>query len=153
MTAKFKTRKVNKSLYVNYLKRAEECHIAALKSFSNNDWNASTICAIHTCISACDAMCIYFLGKRHAGENHNNAIALFKTIHTQDTNLSKNANRLRRIIGIKNMAEYEERLVFKSEAEKIIKDTERFFSYVRKELPQCQRMQLERQQGLKGQSR
>jgi hypothetical protein len=34
------------------------------------------------------------------------------------------------------MTEYEERLVHKSEAENIIKDMERFFSYVRKELPQ-----------------
>ena len=136
MTTKFKTRKVHKSLYVNYLKRAEECHLASLESFNNTDWNASTICAIHACISACDAMCIYFLGKRHAGENHNSAIGLFRTIRTKDTNLSKNANRLSRIIGIKNMAEYEERLVYKSEAENIIKDMERFFSYVRKELPQ-----------------
>jgi HEPN domain-containing protein len=33
------------------------------------------------------------------------------------------------------MAEYEERLVFKSEAEKVLKDCERFFEYVKKELP------------------
>ena len=32
------------------------------------------------------------------------------------------------------MAEYEERLVHKSEAEKTVKDMERFFSYVKKEL-------------------
>jgi hypothetical protein len=36
------------------------------------------------------------------------------------------------------MAEYEERLVFKSEAEKILKDMERFFNYIRKELPHTQ---------------
>ncbi|MGB3860993.1 MAG: HEPN domain-containing protein [Candidatus Aminicenantaceae bacterium] len=136
MTTKLRTRKVNKSLYSNYLKRAEECHIAAIECSKNEDWNSATICAIHACISACDAMCIYFLGKRHAGENHNNAVRLFKTIRSQDGNLNKNSNRLNRIISIKNMAEYEERLVFKSEAEKIVKDMKRFFSYVRKELPQ-----------------
>ena len=112
--------------------------MAAFECLKNEDWNAATICAIHACISACDAMCIYFLGKRHAGENHNDAVRLFKTIRIQDGNLSKNANRLNRIIRIKNMAEYEERLVFKSEAEKLVKDMERFFSYVRKELPQTQ---------------
>ena len=138
MTTKSRTRKVNKSLYSNYLKRAEECYMAAFECLKNEDWNAATICAIHACISACDAMCIYFLGKRHAGENHNDAVRLFKTILIQAGNLSKNANRLNRIIRIKNMAEYEERLVFKSEAEKLVKDMERFFSYVRKELPQTQ---------------
>jgi len=138
MTTKLKTRKVNKSLYSNYLKRAEECYIAANECFKNADWNAATICAIHACISACDAVCIYFLGKRHAGENHNDAVRLFKTIRIQGGNLDKNATRLNRIISIKNMAEYEERLVFKSEAEKILKDMERFFNYIRKELPQTQ---------------
>jgi uncharacterized protein (UPF0332 family) len=138
MTTKSRTRKVNKSLYSNYLKRAEECYMAAFECLKNEDWNAATICAIHACISACDAMCIYFLGKRHAGENHNDAVRLFKTIRIQDGNLSKNANRLNRIIRIKNMAEYEERLVFKSEAEKLVKDMERFFGFVRKELPQTQ---------------
>lgn len=138
MTSKLKTRKVNKSLYANYLKRAEECYYAAIKCFKNADWNAATICAIHACISACDAMCIYYLGARHAGENHNNAVRLFKTIPIQSGNLNRNANRLNKIVSIKNMAEYEERLVFKFEVEKIVKDMERFFSFVRKELPQMQ---------------
>jgi hypothetical protein len=30
MTPTLKTRKVNKALYANYLKRAEECHIVAV---------------------------------------------------------------------------------------------------------------------------
>ncbi len=34
-----------------------------------------------------------------------------------------------------NIAEYEERLVYKSEAEKVLKDCERFLEYVKKELP------------------
>jgi HEPN domain-containing protein len=134
MTAELKTRKVNKSLYRNYLKRAEECFMAANESLKNADWNAAAICAVHACISACDAMCIYFLGNRHAGGKHSDAVRLFKTIRIDDENLSKNSNRLSRILRIKNMAEYEERLVYKSEAEKTVKDMERFFSYVKKEL-------------------
>jgi uncharacterized protein (UPF0332 family) len=135
MTTKLKTRKVNKSLYSNYLKRAEECYISANVCYKNADWNAATICAIHACISACDAMCVYFLGKRHAGKNHNDAVRLFKTISIQSENLNQNANRLNKIINIKNIVEYEEMLVYKSEAEKLVIDMERFFNYVRKELP------------------
>jgi len=33
------------------------------------------------------------------------------------------------------MAEYEERLIFKSEAEKVLKDGVRFLDYVKKQLP------------------
>jgi len=134
MAPRLRTREVRRSSYVNYLKRAEECLSAARDSFSKENWNAATINAIHSCIAACDAMCVYFLGRRHAGERHDDAVALFKTTRTTEK-VDTNANRITRILRIKNMAEYEERLVYRSEAEKVLKDCERFFEYVRKELP------------------
>ncbi len=63
-------------------------------------------------------------------------MSLLRTIRKEDKELKANSNRLNKILGIKNMAEYEERLVYKSEAEKALKDCERFLDYVRKELPQ-----------------
>jgi len=135
MTPKFKTRDVEKSLYTNYLKRAEECYHAAKNSFTAQEWNATTINAIHACIAASDAMCIYFLGKRNASESHNEAAALFKTIKSDDEEINTNANRISRILSIKNMAEYEGRLVFRTEAEKILKDCERFLEYAKTKLP------------------
>lgn len=101
MAPKLRTRDVTKSLYTNYLKRAEECLHAAKNSFAIQEWNASTINAIHSCIAACDAVCVYFLGKRHAGESHNDAINLFKTIKTSDEKINTNANRIIRILRIK----------------------------------------------------
>jgi len=80
-------------------------------------------------------MCIYFLGKRHTGKNHNDVAALFKTIKPDDEGINTNANRIIRILSTKNMAEYEERLVFRSEAEKILKDSERFLEFVKSKLP------------------
>ena len=130
MTSKFKTRDVAKSAYTNYLKKAEECIHASRNSFDTEEWNASAINAIHCCISACDAICVYFLGKRHSGEDHNDAAKLFKSIKENEA-INTNANRIIRILRIKNMAEYEERLVRKSEAEAILKDCERFLEYVK----------------------
>jgi len=135
MTPKFKTRDVAKSSYTNYLKRAEECFHAAQNSFHQEEWNASAINAIHCCIAACDAMCVYFLGKRHSGEDHNDSAAIFRTIKDSEE-FKANSNRILRILRMKNMAEYEERLVYQSEAEKILKDSERFWEFVRKALPQ-----------------
>jgi uncharacterized protein (UPF0332 family) len=135
MISKLKTKDVEKALFANYLKRAEECFHAAKNSFSTQEWNASTISAIHSCIAACDAICIYFLGKRNAGESHDGAVSLFKTVKTDDEELNTNANRLSRILSIKNMAEYEDRLVFRGEAEKALKDCERFLEYVKTKLP------------------
>lgn len=135
MTPKFRTRDVEKSLYINYFKRAEECLHAAKNSFAVQEWNAATINAIHSCISACDAICIYFLGKRHAGESHNDAVTIFRTIKFDDEEINTNANRVLRILRIKNMAEYEERLVHRYEAEKLLKDCKRFLEYVGRKLP------------------
>ena len=84
MAGKFRTRDVEKSLYSNHLKKAKECLNAAQNSFIEEEWNASTINAIHACIAACDAMCVYFLGKRAASENHNDAVTLFKTIKSSN---------------------------------------------------------------------
>lgn len=135
MTSKFITRDIQKSLYANFLKKSEECFHAAKNSFSIGEWNASAINAIHCCISACDAMCVYFLGKRHAGEDHEEVTNLFMTVKSGNEGIKTNANRLLRILRMKNMAEYEERLIYQNEAEKILKDCERFLEFVKKELP------------------
>jgi len=134
MTAKLRTRDIEKVLYVNFFKRSVECLNASRTSFSKQEWNASTINAIHSCIAACDAMCVYFLGKRSCGESHGDAVKLFKIIKNSKE-IDTNASRISRILSIKNMAEYEERLVFRSESEKILKDCERLLDFVKKQLP------------------
>lgn len=136
MTTKPTTRDVQKSLYVNFLKKSEECFHAAKNSFATEEWNASAINAIHSSISACNAMCTYYLGKRHAGESHEGAVNLFMTIKGDNEELKANANRMLRVLRIKNMAEYEERLIYRPEAEKILKDSERFLEFIKKELNQ-----------------
>jgi HEPN domain-containing protein len=135
MNPKIKTQGVARNLYTNYLKRSDECFTAAKESLAKGDWNAAAICAIHSCISAGDALCIYFLGKRHAGPNHRDAVVLLDIIKSGNIEVKNNANRLRKILGVKNMAEYEERLVRQSEAEKVLKDTEHFLAFARSLLP------------------
>ena len=115
--------------------KSEECFSAAQESFLKGDWNAAAICAGHSCISASDALCIFFLGKRHTGLNHNDAVLLLATIGGQDEQLKKNASRPKDILNMKNMAEYEERLVRRTEAEKVRKDAERFLASVKSRLP------------------
>ncbi len=133
MIPKFKTRDVPKSQYANYLKRAQECLIAAQLTCEREEWNSSAINSIHAVISLADAMCVYFLGKRHSGENHNDAAGLFKSIK-DDEDTSANANRIIRVLRMKNMAEYEERLVSRAEADKILKDAQRLFEFVEKRI-------------------
>ena len=136
MAAKLQTQSVARSSYVNFLQKAAECRRAAARSLAREDWNAATICAIHGSISACDALCAYALGLRHSGRHHDDAASLLLSIKPSDDRFKANATRLRRIIDIKNMAEYEERLVFRKEAEKAFSHCERFVDFVLSELPQ-----------------
>lgn len=134
MAAKSKTRDVPRAAYKNFMQKARECFHSARISLQNEEWNAVAINGIHCAISASDAMCVYFLGKRNSGDDHNQAVVLFKTIKSNEA-FNVNANRLVRILRMKNMAEYEERLVYKTEAEKIFKDCERFLEFVKDTIP------------------
>ncbi len=136
MNPKIKTQDVARNLHVNYLRKSKECFRAAKESFSKGDWNAASICAIHSCIAASDAICIYFLGKRHSGQNHTDAVMLLGTTKSGDEEAKNNANRLRKILAIKNIAEYEERLMRRADAEKVMKDAERFLAYAISQLPE-----------------
>ena len=130
-----KTIQASRNLYSNYIKKAEEFLASAQRSFDENEWNASALGAIHCAISAADALCVYYLGERHAGERHEDAVRLFKEIRIKDGDLDVNSKRIIRILGHKNMAEYEERMVRKSEAESALKDAKRLLDFVKVNLP------------------
>lgn len=135
MTAKLQTQNVDRSSYSNFLKKALECHRAASQSFARGDWNAAAIYSVHSSISGCDAQCVQALGVRHASERHSDSALFLQSIRPADERYKANAARLRRIIDIKNMAEYEERRIFRKEAERATKDCERLLIFVRSELP------------------
>lgn len=93
VSLKVRTKDVPKAMYSNFLKRAEECFHAAQYSFGRQEWTAAAISAIHASIASCDAMCVYFLGRHAAGENHNEAVHLFKTISNKEE-INSNADGL-----------------------------------------------------------
>lgn len=133
---KIKVSKVERSLYTNYLVRAEECLNAARHSLSLNQWNASAISAIHSGIASLDALCVYYLGQRHAGQNHEDALMLFRSIkQLTREDIDTIANRVIKILKMKNIAEYEERLVHQREAQNILKDAERLIEATKNKLP------------------
>ena len=72
-----------------------------------------------------------FSGKRHSGDDHNDAAKLFKSVKDDD-DTATNANRIVRVLRMKNMAEYEERLVTRTEAQKMLQDAERLAEFVKK---------------------
>ena len=131
MSPKLKTRDVPKAQYSNYLQRAQECLSSARMACEREEWNSSAINSIHAVIAVADSVCVYFICKMHSGEDHNEAVKLFKSVKDDD-DTATNANRISRVLRMKNMAEYEERLVTRSEAQKILQDAERLAEFVKK---------------------
>jgi len=133
---KIKTCKVERNLYSNYLLRAQECLSAAKQSVVQRHWNAASISAIHSGIACLDALCVYYLGQRHAGQSHEDAVTLFRSIkQISREEIDALVNRAIKILRMKNMVEYEERLVHQTEAQNILKDVERLFEAVKSRLP------------------
>jgi len=126
-----RVRHVDKSVFKNYLRKSEEYFGAAQECLRAGRWNAAVINAVHCGISACDALTVFMLGIRHAGERHEDAISLLQTAGLPKDVLIAKSRQLSRLLGIKNAAEYEERLMDKKDANEAVRDAERFFSWVK----------------------
>jgi len=70
------------------------------------------------------------IGVRHAGERHEDAVTLLQTLNLSKDALSSKGRQLSRLLGIKNAAEYEERLLTQKEATEAVRDAERFLEWV-----------------------
>jgi len=126
-----RVRHINKSLSQNYLRKSEECLSAASECLKSRRWNAAVINAVHSGINACDALTVFMLGVRHAGDRHEDAISLLQTVVLPKDVLSTKSRQLSRLLGVKNVAEYEERLMNENDAKEAVRDAERFLSWVK----------------------
>lgn len=124
-----KNRSVDKHKYKNYLVKADEFFGMMNESFAKRKFNPAVLNAIHCAISSADALTVFYKGIRHAGERHEDAVALLNTLGLPDMQ-SKN-RQLLDLLRIKNSAEYEEKLMTEANASDSIKNAERFFKWVK----------------------
>ncbi|MEK6835207.1 MAG: HEPN domain-containing protein [Nanoarchaeota archaeon] len=129
-----KTRKVDKHFYLNYLKKAEEFLKECESAIENKNWNSAVSLAIHSGICAADALCIFSLGERSAGEGHEEFIELINKINVKDINIK--IRQLSSLISVKNSAEYSENLMNEKDTISAKQNAERFLSWVKGNLKQ-----------------
>jgi hypothetical protein len=108
MVREIRTRAVNRGFYAHYLKKGEEFYRAMEHSFQRGDWNACVVNAIHCAISSADALCLFYLGFRHAGEKHHDVLQLIEQIDFDSREINSKNRQLTSLLQIKNSAEYEE---------------------------------------------
>jgi len=131
----FRTRKVEKHHYRDYLSRAEQCLASAEAAWTQGHWDACAINAIQSAVSASDAVTAFGLGLRSAGQSHADAVGLFRQTEAQDQSTQDAASRLSRILGAKNTSAYEEKPVKPREAEFLLAEARKLLDFAKSKLP------------------
>lgn len=131
MSKVLKTRRVDRSKYQNFFKKAEEYKSTMEISYENGHWNATILNAIHCSISSIDALTVFLMEQRYAGDRHLEAIDLLKRAKADPDELNSKAQQFSYLLSIKNIAEYEDRLMNKKDASNAQKACNRIFSWVK----------------------
>ena len=128
--------KINRELnWKNYLIKAAQFLEAAQDAYLKKNWNAVGLNAVHSVISANDALTVYYGKMRSSSEKHSDAAGLLLRIFKNSEEAQAYSKHLLWLINRKNLVEYEERLFFAKEAEESLKHSERFLSWARLKLP------------------
>jgi uncharacterized protein (UPF0332 family) len=127
---KSRTKEVPKSDHHGYLKTAKEYVEGAKDHYAKERYIATCGDCVHGMIAASDALTIYFLGRKSAGQNHMDAINLLRQVAPHDDQLSREMTRFQRVLGLKSAAEYGGGKVDQRDAENALRDAQRFLEFV-----------------------
>ncbi len=132
--AEIRTRAVDRHMFKNYLKKADEHYKAMESSYNAGLQTACVVNAIHCAINSTDALTVFYLGFRHAGDRHQDALQLLQKLDIDKHELRSKSQQLSSLLSIKNMAEYEERLMDDGDMENARKACGRYYSWVKEKL-------------------
>jgi len=124
---------VNKSLYRNYLQKAEEMLDVATYASRQSKNNAAATASVHCAINAIDALAVFYLGRRHSG-GHEGALSAIKSTVT-DAEFSELSKQFGGLIALKNEAEYQPDLMKATQARDAVARASRILSKVKRKLP------------------
>ncbi|MBU4299203.1 HEPN domain-containing protein [Patescibacteria group bacterium] len=126
---------IPESNWRNYLIKARQFLETAQDTYLKENWNAVGLNAVHSAISANDALIVYYGKVRSTSKKHSDAAELLLRIFKNSEESKQNSKHLLWLINRKNLVEYEERLFFKKEAEESLKHAERFLNWAKSKLP------------------
>lgn len=128
MTKKRKTKTVNKNQYRAFLAKAKDFAFMMDISLEEGKWNSAGLQAVHTVISASDAVIVYYGGVRSAEVDHREVVGLLQDIIGKDASAS--GRHVSMVIAKKNLVEYEERLITQTEARDMTEHAKRLLEWV-----------------------
>lgn len=124
---KVRTRKEDRSAAIDYFNKAEDNHKAMLSAFAAKHFNAVGTLALQCSVSSADALCVYFKGLRSVSQDDLDICELVGSVPLPEA--AAQAAVLRRIIGRKNLVQYERRNVTAKEAEDLARAASAFYRW------------------------
>ena len=127
---RYKTKAVNKSDYIVFLKKAKEFYQTMYQAEKAENWNAVGLTGVHCVISLIDALLIRHAGMRSIEEGHMAVVDLVNsTLSDKIQDIDKKSQTARRVIAKKNVVAYEDRDFLKGEALDLLKQVQRFYDW------------------------
>ena len=125
---KIKLRQEERSAAIDFLKKADDNYLQMISALQAKNYNAVGTLAVQCAISSADAISVYEKGIRSISDDHFDVCGLVGSVSMPDA--KEKANLLKRIIGKKNVIQYERRNIHQSEAEDLLKSASRFYQWV-----------------------
>ena len=116
-----------------YLAKADEFLGAMESSLAAAQWDAAGLAAIHSGISAADAVLSYRGGVRSAGQDHRAAAELL--VQVLGSAAVDGATHLRRLVQKKSLVEYEQRRLTQAEALDLAEHARRLLKWAKTQMP------------------
>jgi HEPN domain-containing protein len=129
-----RTRHVGEDEIPQYFSKALRFSRSMHAAFSEGNWDAVGLSAVHMAISLNDALTGLRAGVRSAGPKHDDAVDLFRRNFTEGKSQGA-AEDLRWLIGKKSLVEYESRALTEKEAEESVERADRFLEFAKRKLP------------------
>ncbi|HEV2249076.1 MAG TPA: HEPN domain-containing protein [Candidatus Limnocylindria bacterium] len=114
-----------------YLSKADQFLAVADAAIADARNDAALLLAIHSAISAADAVTAALGGLRSADPDHLRAADLLESVSRGSEEVHDHATQLRGLLKLKNLVEYEDRRVTAREAELGVRRAERFAAWAR----------------------
>ena len=123
-----KTKEIDKGHYLGYKKKAEHAFNTMRWALENNQWTSAGREAVFVCINMSDALLAKHKGLRNVSKDHMDVVKVVGTILPMRDRKNQ-SNRLRKVIQLKNLIDYESKDFSEKSAEDICLHATRFYEW------------------------
>ncbi len=112
-----------------FLAKAKKFVEGAQALVETGNWDSAAVLSVHATISACDALTAKYLNCRCSGAEHLDVLGLVDELPIPDGEKRTKKEQIRQVLGLKNIAEYEDRPIDESTARELLTRAERIVDW------------------------